>query len=112
MPNNSARIGSSPSWAGAIGGRLRARRIEYFKFVSRLGEHAESELRKARCRSSHLAGLRPGNYIRQVGICSGRWLRKYPPFGDGFEATLLLIELFLFTRLFVTAFFQLVLQSN
>ncbi len=110
MLNNSARIGSSVSRADAAGGPLRARRIEYFKFVSRLGERAESEPREARGRSNNLAGLRLGNYMRQVGIRTGRRFRKYPPFGDAFEPTLLLIELFLFARLFSAAFFQLVLQ--
>jgi hypothetical protein len=46
MPNNSARIGSSASRAGTIGGRLRAPRIEYFTFASRLSELAESEPRE------------------------------------------------------------------
>lgn len=100
------------SWTEAASGPLRARRIEYFKFTARLGELAEGAPREGPGRSDDLAGLRPGNHLRQVRIFTGRRLWIQPPLGGAFEATLLFVELLLFTCSFSEAFFQLVLQLN
>jgi hypothetical protein len=96
MPNNSARIGSSASVAGTDR-HFKARRIGYFKFVSRLGERAKSEHLKARGRSNDLAWLRRGNHIRQVGVRAGRWSGVRLAFGGAIDPPLLLIQLLLLT---------------
>ena len=105
MLNNSARIGSSGSRAGAVGGRLRARRIEYFKFVSRLGEHVP-KARHGKLAAGQVIwpGCGPETISAKSGSVAVAGSGINRRFGDGFEATLLLIELFLFTRLFIAIY--------
>lgn len=94
--------------------RFSARRIERFKFTTGRGEHAESKPArgKARGSSDNLTRLRSGNYSGEVGIFIDRGSRMYPAFGGPFDATLLLMQLLLFTRLFSAAFFPLVILLN
>jgi hypothetical protein len=75
-----------------------------------VGKHAEGEHLKARGRSvNDLAGLRARNHIRQIGVTAVRRSGVRQAVGGAFYPPLLLIQLFLLTRLFSPAFVQFVI---
>ena len=55
-----------------------------------------------------LTGLRSRNHVLEVGVLIDRARRIIALFSLALDATLLFVLLFLFTRLFAAAFFQLV----
>lgn len=81
---------------------------ELFEGHSLLAGYTRSEPGTTSFDINNLTGLRSGNHVLEVRVLIDRACRIVALFSFALNATLLFVLLFLFTRLFSAAFFQLV----